>query len=149
MLTLTERGMLHGLWLYKGGTGLNPPRDPTELTLSLKQVHTKHTVNQLKNLERRGFIVPDHYKRRVEERRRDKSPPPLTETKTPEAIPEPDRCESEHPWDALSDKEKEWQVQDILMVHAGPAFSRMKPEIRLRTATAAAKARIVARGRRP
>ena len=149
MLSAAARGVLHGLWLYQGGTGLRPPRGPDRVRSVLNLGRNRYITEHLLSLERRGFLIPRTHQRRGEERREEESPPRETETKTPEQTPEPDRCESEHPWNALSDQERQWHIQDILKVHAGPAFDRMRPEIRLRTATAAAKKRMVATIKRP
>lgn len=75
ILTAAERGVLHGLWLYQGGTGLRPPRDPFKVRSSLSLGRNKYLSRHLETLERRGFLVPARTQRRGEEKRTPLSPP--------------------------------------------------------------------------
>jgi len=73
-LSLSQRGMLHGIWAYRAVTGLSLPRDPTEARLSLSVAPTKHFRRSLDVLILRGFLIPKTTQRRGDKKRGDKKP---------------------------------------------------------------------------
>lgn len=68
-LSAAQRGILHGLWLYRGMTGSNPPRDPEELRRTLRVPRDKHLSRTLDVLISRGFLkISAHQREREKER---------------------------------------------------------------------------------
>ena len=73
-LTFAQRGVLHSIWLYCGGTGLRLSQDAARATLSLSQTHTRHTLGHLKVLIRAGFLVMRTHQNIQEKKRIDNTP---------------------------------------------------------------------------
>ena len=68
-LSAAERGLVHGLWMLRGDTGRNPPRDPEWVASALGLGHNRYVSGHMKTLERKGFLVPRVHQKRREERR--------------------------------------------------------------------------------
>lgn len=83
-LSFSQRGVLHGIWLYVGMTGRRFPRTHREALRSLSGAPSKPFRRTLDTLILRGFLIPRRIQIRLDKIRVDKtrSEPPIPPAET-------------------------------------------------------------------
>ncbi|MEE8473544.1 MAG: hypothetical protein V3S82_10295 [Dehalococcoidia bacterium] len=69
-LTMAQRGVLTSLWLYRGVTGRNPPRDPEALRRTLGGARDKHLADHIKALLSAPFVYLTSTRRPVQKEKK-------------------------------------------------------------------------------